>query len=233
MADVHWFDTLNKVLVRDSPRRTFLGMVAVVAGLARNVPPTEAAGKQKKKQNQNQKKSKKRKKRPAPPPPPPPLPPPPPPPPPPLPPAPPPPGTPPDLEVCLGAIPPDFTRESWEELCRNQHARCPGNLCTVLFEHPDAHQAQPLCCPPPKTCCDNGCYDTENDIHACGGCYKPCTHGDVCIAGKCEYLPCFSDINCPPGVPCVEGICTCGTYNYCEHRFLGPVCFSGDCALIM
>lgn len=219
MANVHWFDTLNKVLVRESPRRTLLGMAAVLAGLARNAPLTEAG--KKKKQNQNQKKTKKRKKNPAPPPSPPPTPPPPPPP----------PGTPPDLETCLGANPPHISRESWEEYCRNQHGQCPGNLCTVLFEHPDA-QPQALCCAPPKTCCDNGCYDTQSDIDACDGCYKRCTHGAACVAGQCKFLPCSSHFDCPPGVPCVNGTCTCGTYNYCRHSIGGPVCSSGDCNLI-
>jgi hypothetical protein len=57
MTDNHWFDALNKMLVRDSPRRSILGATAAaVAGFVRNDVLPASAKDRKKKQQQNKKK---------------------------------------------------------------------------------------------------------------------------------------------------------------------------------
>ena len=58
MDSEHWFDALNKALVRDAPRRTMLRAAAVATSLALGVP-LEARPKKGKKRKVGKKKRKK------------------------------------------------------------------------------------------------------------------------------------------------------------------------------
>jgi hypothetical protein len=77
-------------------------------------------------------------------------------------------------------------------------------------------------CPAGLTRCGGACVDTKWNQTHCGGCY----------AANPDNLFCCNGALCPHGMPCHNGVCTCGTYNYCHHRDLGWVCFSDDCSLI-
>jgi hypothetical protein len=56
MSDDHWFDRLNKALVRDTPRRTVLGAIAMVASVSCGVAPGIRAAKNRKKKGKKGKK---------------------------------------------------------------------------------------------------------------------------------------------------------------------------------
>jgi hypothetical protein len=49
MADDHWFDTLHKSLLRDTPRRLLLHTPALIAGLVLGVDSAAKAARRRKK----------------------------------------------------------------------------------------------------------------------------------------------------------------------------------------
>jgi hypothetical protein len=92
------------------------------------------------------------------------------------------------------------------------------------------------CCPyngPGWKCCQGTCANTDRNDTNCGVCGNQCPIGQVCYQGHCENRACSGALDCPPGMPCINGECTCGTYHYCFHPDLGHgVCFSGECSLL-
>jgi hypothetical protein len=78
-------------------------------------------------------------------------------------------------------------------------------------------------CPDGLTRCGPACVDTKWSEDHCGACFAPNPDGLFCCNGTL----------CPRGMPCSNGECTCGSFNWCYHRLLGHnVCFSGDCSLL-
>jgi hypothetical protein len=245
MAKVQWFDNLHRSLTAEAPRRRFLSSAgALVAGLGLGGPKATAGKDKKRRQangkNQRGKKTNKKKKNQGSPP---------------SPTQPPPPSPPPPPDVL-----PDICDTTWPDQANRDYCgfireQCPpgGERQFCIQFNRTNEDRYATCCPPSAVCCgveccgldvgNNGqhcsdghccpigeewcpgvkrCVDTYWDLDHCGGCLTP----------NPNRLQCCSGSLCPPGKPCVNGECTCGGYNYCLHRDLGWVCFSGDCSLV-
>jgi hypothetical protein len=115
---------------------------------------------------------------------------------------------------------PEVVRE-WLSACREQRAQCPDDFCLYIhdWDRPD-DSAAVMCCPSPKTCCHDGCFDTRNDRDRCGTSCDRCGPGQECINGTC-FNPCAGQPDpwtqyCPDvryGSPCIpaDALC-CGDY---------------------
>jgi hypothetical protein len=119
-----------------------------------------------------------------------------------------------DQENCGGC----GVRCGADEVCVDRQCQCSGTQRRSAAG--DASSCDD--CPDGRTRCGGVCVDTKWDQNHCGGCY----------AANPDNLSCCNGALCPQGMPCHNGVCTCGTYNYCHHRDLGWVCFSDDCSLI-
>ncbi|MGH2616200.1 MAG: hypothetical protein ACRDJC_13230 [Thermomicrobiales bacterium] len=147
-------------------------------------------------------------------------------------------GPPGGVDECVDLTPewpdsPELVRE-WQRDCRELRAQCPDDFCIYVLDWDAPENSRIVtCCPSPKECCADGCFDTRHDRDHCGDCDTHCGAGEVCRDGDCKDAACYEPGgSCPPGQVCYDGKCGCGGYNYCLHRDLGWICFSGDCSLV-
>jgi hypothetical protein len=214
MTPEHWFDTLNKVVVRDAPRRTLLGaVIAAIATLVHGAPIAEAGkngGKKGKGQGKGKgkgggKKNDRKKDKPKPPPDP--------------------------VQNCSGGVcqtrwpsNSDYdtnNRNHCEFMC--EQCKAPGNgpFCIIGGNVAD-------CCDEGLTCCNGFCVNTNHDDQHCHECDNACSLARTCIGGKCECIAGFEEC---------DGICrdTQRDENYCGGCDAPPCtgpgrqCCNGKC----
>ena len=216
VLDDHWFDRLNKVLVREAPRRPTLQAIVVAAGFTLGAPLTGFARKRNKKRNKKKRKQKKRS-----------------------------PQQQPSCSggacaavdewagneeefnhcefvcrQCDGSDPRQFcivegfksdgTRTSVARCCEADQECCGDDCCGPAGQCCDLGSRGKVCISPNATCCpsdaargicspgedccpDIGCVDTQDESY-CGNCVI-CSPGKVCVDGRCE---------------CREGLTLCG-----------------------
>ena len=128
--------------------------------------------------------------------------------------------------------------------CRDILEQCfpPDQFCIYISQTGvDADTYGVACCPSPKECCGQGCFNLDNDRENCGACGVPCAAGELCIGGHCACADpqrgcgvCERDC-CPageklcPGIACIpEGneCCGYGDHDGCSPRM--PCCGSGE-----
>jgi hypothetical protein len=196
LAEDNWFDTLNKMLLQDAPRRTLLRAAATLSGglLFGDRQSTEAAKNRKRKRKRKRKKDKPQPR-------------------------------PQSCSGGVCAAIPQWAGDDNEiafcefvcEQCpRNNPQRfcilggqvadccdegltCCGDICVNTFDDDNHCGSCNHRCSPGKVCfggdclCQNGltlcgdiCRDTDRDENNCGGCNQPCTGGWVCCDGDCK-----------------------------------------------
>jgi hypothetical protein len=202
MAHDHWFDALNKALVRDTPRRTLLraGAASLLLGSAPAVeaaknkhrkPTKKGNGKRTGKGKRNKGKGRDRGKRNR------------------------------DQAPCEGEL------CIFGDGCCSPGLRCCGELCVNTFDDDNNCGECYNRCSPGKICfggvceCQNGltrcgefCLDTSRDTGNCGGCDQrclplgtPCCDG-VCTENRFNNNHCGRCNNaCPPGWECCHAQC--------------------------
>jgi hypothetical protein len=225
----HWFDTLNKAMAREKPRRSLLGAaIAAITSLGLLVLPDSGKGKKgnrgkngkkrrkgnnKNKQNDRRKDNKKdRKKEKSPPPPDP-------------------------AATCSGGI----CRNRWPSNSQDDtHNR---NFCEFICEQCDGDDPREFCliinnfadcCDEGLKCCtdefgNNSCVNVLEDDRHCGVCGNRCSLARTCFGGTCE---------CDPGLTECDGICrnTQVDENFCGGCDVPPCtglwerCCDGVCA---
>lgn len=240
MAREHWFDSLNKLLTQDAPRRGVLSTIAALT-VGPRLGATDAAAKTggkgkknqgKKKGKGNDKKNRKHE----------------------------------DKKNGNGAVPragagnateptPNSPQSCSGGTCAQQWAGIDTEIayCEFICDQCDENNPRPrefciagdpkvaVCCDlPAPNCCDGTCIDKQLDENNCGTCGNACDPGEFCHDGSC--VPVCQNQNCPSGQLCYNGNnqycsgqttidcnCGCGGFNYCQNPFLGWVCQSSPC----
>ncbi len=212
MLDDHWFDNLNKALVRDFPRRTLpQTAVAVVAGLALGVAPAvDAAKKRRKRKRKGKGKDKGLGQEPRC-----------------------------GQAACQTAFATDEAIDACQIECgRCQRTGTDFCIHDPVAGRPEVH---PTCCPPGEECCGVVCCGPEETSTCCRSLSGPALVS-VCVAGRvdcCDDDPagwCDPDTQrCCPGVGCVNGTECPAPGGQCGETCLTyPTlrCCDGDCVNI-
>jgi hypothetical protein len=242
MTNDHWFDRLNKALVRSEPRRTLLQAASAVAAahLFGEASETEAAknrnkNKQKNRnRNRNRNKNKKRRRKPNPKP----------------------------KPTCSrGACRREWPRDTehdrnereyCEFICRQCDGADPREFC-LLDGFTDDGSKVAFCCDEGTECCGNTCCGFEDEqwkFRCCNGeCLNVNTNDDHCgrcnrsCDGPCEECrdgQCFNVCQLIPGTTCCDGRCVnldtadphCGACNHACDPSIGEKCCDGSCVNI-
>lgn len=224
MAEDHWFDTLNKLLTHDAPRRGVLSAVVALT-FGQRLGATDAAAKNGGKGGKNKNKKKKKPKKPDPP------------------------KEPRDPDVC-DTIWPGKENKHERKHCRFIRRQCPpggsrefcilgnasncciadcceegeaccGDTCCESDRHCCGANS---CCAANQSCCGDACGAPANDPvfkccngllvntaiadDHCGACSNPCGVGEICLDSNCvcdgpDCPQVCLDQNCPPGQGCV------------------------------
>jgi hypothetical protein len=206
----HWFDALNKALVRHSPRRTILRAAAAVASLGLGAVPIAEAAKARKGKNRGKEKGKgkgkanrhKKDK----------------------------PQGPPTSDVCDTTWPKENQEEDrkWCRKVRDEFCTQPGSGPFCIVEGDPFDEAKvATCCAEGRECCDAECVDTFDDNDHCGGCNQQCSPGKFCFGGDCV---------CQHGLTLCGSICrdTQRDENHCggcnKPCSPGATCVNGSCS---
>jgi hypothetical protein len=229
LAIEHWFDSLNRTLTDEAPRRGLLRSAsALLAGLALGAASQSGSTKKKKKKGGNKDKDKNKGKGngngkgdgkdprcggPS----------------------------------CAEQWPDDPDNRNECEL-KCGRCRIPGKFCIVPPDDSNPHN-RATCCKAQQTCCpdinsDTGesCVDTDRDPLHCGACNFPCLPDEVCIRGTCQPYDCANlgkvcdgvctdpdtdawncggcGKQCGPGQICRNAQCKC---EIPEQEYCGPV----------
>jgi hypothetical protein len=84
-----------------------------------------------------------------------------------------------------------------------------------------------LACPANRTCCGDGCVNTQNDPRNCGLCGKRCEGGTpYCADGNCQAPPCGPLADCAPASCCGNVCCGIGAIC-CQDQ--GPISVAPSC----
>ena len=94
----------------------------------------------------------------------------------------------------------------------------PGPDAGVMFDA-STLPSDATVCTLPEVVCGNMCADLDTDENHCGGCFDPCSFGEVCTDGICCAPP-----NLPCGNQCVDMSSDPDNCGMC-----GVVCSSGIC----
>lgn len=84
--------------------------------------------------------------------------------------------------------------------------RCPGELaCAPDFT---CQLAAPRC-ESPEVSCGDQCVDLTSSPRHCGACGQACSSNEACLSGQCTPTGNMTCLFCGPGVPCINGTCSC------------------------
>jgi hypothetical protein len=196
----HWFDALNKALVRDAPRRTMLRAAAVATSLALGVP-LEARPKKGKKRKVGKKKRKKDRPN----------------------------SPPPSCSGGACAAEPEYASNQeqidfCELICRQCDGNDPRQFCITEGVKPDGSPTMVArCCETDQECCGSQCCGPAGKCCDLGG------RGKICISPNAECCPddtergyCSPEQECCPGYGCVDpsescvGCVPCSPGKFCQ-----------------
>jgi hypothetical protein len=200
MADIHWFDRLNKALVRSESRRHAVQTLgALIIGLiAGAVPAAEVGAEQGKDGPQRPEAAKKTKKTCS-------------------------------KGACRKQWPRSRQdQRSCEATCA-RCKRTKTKLCLVQRDPNDPTKVAD-CCLKGETCCGHECVDLKTDPRHCGGCKKGCKRDEeVCAAGDCIPIrpTCPPDKYLCDGQHCRN---CCDEYDTCSDStgIHGTVCVNEE-----
>jgi hypothetical protein len=236
MDNEHWFDALNKSLIRAAPRRILLGAAgALAASLALGGPVAEAAKRRKKKKRKKKGKGKGRPRRCGP-----------------------------DAHAaCEIAFSPPLHTPQDTQFCKDKCESCRAAGIDFCIHKPDDDN-HATCCPRGEVCCGglgSECCIPEECCEVAGtigrSCVEPggtccpsepsgfcefgatCCPGQGCFACNAPYVinPDTCECECPDGQIETDGECVTGTEcpdGFCSPNCIGPgfQCCGQSCACV-